>query len=106
MTPGGEPITFGLIRRLADHDPILTEEQGRRFLVAASSEDGGLLMQEFIQIQPNAEHRKLTFSNIYQVLRGEGTQEPPHSYSSIEEWMDQIVTFWDPTPKWTDLRPW
>src|SRR6185436_13187263 len=37
-----EPITFGVIRRLAQGSDILSETQGRRFLLAATSDKGGL----------------------------------------------------------------
>lgn len=101
-----EPITFGVVRRLARHNPILTEEQGRRFLLAVSAEGVDLLEQKFMQIESYTGPRFLSFSNIYQALRGESRDLPPQSYACGDEWLEQVITFWEPTLKWSVLAPW
>ena len=100
-----EPITFAVIRRLAGQESIITEEQGRRFLLAASMEDTDLLKQEFALIQPNGTSKILSFSDIFQALHSTSGQAPFESYACGKEWMNQVVTFWRPTWIWTELEP-
>jgi DNA-directed RNA polymerase specialized sigma24 family protein len=95
-----KPITFGVIRRLARETGTLSEEQGRRFLLAATSHHGGLLTQKFFQIVPRGEPRLLSFSDISQLLRKESVVG---DQATDSKWMDQIATAWEPTPKWGEL---
>jgi hypothetical protein len=101
---GFEPITLGLIRQLASDDRTLSEEQGVRFLIAASTDEAGLLSQKFIDIRTDAEHRSVSVSTIYQFLHEKHEQTERSAFS--DDWSDRIVTFWDPTTKWTELEPW
>jgi DNA-directed RNA polymerase specialized sigma24 family protein len=95
-----EPITFGLIQRLARETGILSEKQGKRFLLAATSDEGGLLTQKFFEIIPSGESRLLSFSDISQLLRKETVVDDEATGSA---WMDQIATAWEPTSKWGEL---
>jgi DNA-directed RNA polymerase specialized sigma24 family protein len=105
ITETSEPITFGVIRRLAQGSDILSEAQGRRFLLAITSEQSRLLTQKFFQIMPHGEPRLLSFSDISQSLRKE-TVVGDEGVAGDREWMDQIATAWEPTSKWRELTAW
>jgi len=98
-----EPITFGVIQRLARETDALHEEQGRRFLLAATSDEGALLLQRFYQLMPQGEPRLLSYSDIYGMLRKQSATEDEAVVSS-GGWLDQIATAWEPTAKWAELR--
>jgi DNA-directed RNA polymerase specialized sigma24 family protein len=102
----GEPVTLGVIRRLAMTHWTLHEEQGRRFIIAASKPDTNLLSQKFILLEPNGEARHLSFSDVYRALRGDPSQAIVGTYACSEDWMDQVVTFWEPTMRWGELQGW
>lgn len=105
-TTTGEPITLHLIKQLARHYVDLTEEQGMRFLLAASAEPASLLSQEFIDLSPNAKRRTLSLSDIYQLLRGEDHPTPDSPYGVTVDRMTQIATFWSPTARWYERELW
>ena len=103
-TDTNEPITFGVIQRLARDTGTLNEEQGRRFLLAATSDRAGLLTQKFFEIMPRGEPRLLSFSDISQFLGKENIRDK--AGVNDREWMDQIAIAWEPTSKWAELKAW
>ena len=98
-TANTDPITFGVIERIARATRTLSEDHGKRFLLAATTNRGGLLTQKFFQIVPHGEPRSLSLSDIAQLLRHQ-------SFPADTGWMDQIATAWEPTPKWRELTAW
>lgn len=101
-----EPVTLGSIRRLALRHRSLHEEQGRRFVIAASRPDANLLNQRFIQLKPHGELRHLSFSDVYRALRGDTLTVLVGTYACAEDWMDQVLTYWEPTFRWDELGWW
>jgi DNA-directed RNA polymerase specialized sigma24 family protein len=99
-----EPITFGLIRRLAGDSPSLTEEGGLTFLLAATRCNVELLEQKFLDTRPGAEQQIISFAEIYQLLRNEDASGQTDLVD--KNWKDEIVTFWVRTPNWQELEPW